>query len=323
MAPYHLRDTAGMLRALIAGASCERIAEDHGITKSAVSQRVRALANDLQQIVGVMDVDENESPTAALIRHHGDAYLEALEHFVPDAASTWRGQVIELATCRLAQHLTKIARHSRCVERDSALLLILFSTAAKPLEIAQLEVRDYLNEFGAVRQQSNMRADIAVNGKERPLLFCDPALIAAIDTYLVLRRSEGMAIHEESSYRGLRPQSRLFLTRTGEPMAMKRSGPGSKHLVCKEIHEIYRRIFALDGHSGINTGMARRLAAHRLHMDGANAEEIGAALGVKKLAVYKLLRSIDGEPRSSPYRPNGTIDLAASQKVGPAIWQTA
>lgn len=282
-----------MLRAMVAGASCEQIATDFGLTKSAVSQKTRMLAIDLQQIVGVVGVDEDESPTAALIRHHGDAYLEALEHFVPDAASAWRGEVIELATCRLAQHLIKIARHSRCAERDSALLLILFATAAKPLEIAQLEVRDYLDELGAVRQQSNMRADIAVNGKERPLLFCDPALVTAIDTYLELRRSQGMAIHEKSSYRSLQPHSRLFLSRTGNPMAVKQSGPWSKHLVCKEIHEIYRRIFTLVGHSGINTAMARRLAAHRLHIDGANAEEIGAALGVKKLAAYKLLHSIE------------------------------
>lgn len=285
-----------MLRSMVAGASCEHIAADFGLTKSAVSQKIRMLANDLQQIVGVVGVDEDESPTAALIRQHSDAYLEALEHFVPEAASVWRGQVIELANCRLDQHMAKIARHSRCVERDSALLLILFSTAAKPLEIAQLEVRDYLDETGEVRLRSYVRADIAVNGKERPLLFTDPELREAIDSYLLRRRTEGMAIHEKSSYRGLQPYGRLFLSRSGKSMAVKRAGPGSQHLVCKEIHEIYRRIFAHGGHSGINTAMARRLAAHRLHLNGANAEEIGVALGVKKLAAHKLLQSFEGEP---------------------------
>ena len=78
-------------------------------------------------------------------------------------------------------------------------------------------------------------------------------------------------------------------------MTVRRSGPGSQHLVCKEIHEIYRRIFAHGGHSGINTAMARRLAARRLHLGGASPEDIGAALGVKKLAVYKLLQSLECE----------------------------
>jgi hypothetical protein len=312
-----------MLRSMVAGASCEQIAGDFGVTKSAVSQKTRMLANDLQQIVGVVGVEEDESPTAALIRHHGDAYLEALEHFVPDAASAWRGQVVELASCRLDQHIAKIARHSRCVERDAALLLILFSTAAKPLEIAQLEVRDYLDELGEVRIHSSIRSEIAVNGKERPLLFCDPTLTAAIDAYLVLRRAEGMATHHKSAYRGLQPHSRLFLSRDGKPMAVKRSGSGSQHLVCKEIHEIYRRIFAHAGHSGINTAMARRLAARRLHLAGASTEEIGAALGVKKLAVHKLLQSIDGEAGQPRARATGNTQPGTRNEGSQQVWRTA
>lgn len=323
MARESLESASLMLRAMVAGASCEQIAADFGLTKSAVSQKTRRLANDLQQIVGVVGVDEDESPTAALIRQHGEAYLEALEHFAPDAASIWRGQVIELVTCRLDQHIAKIARHSRSVERDAALLLVLFSTAAKPLEIAQLEVRDYLGESGEVRQRSIMRAEIAVNGKERPLLFCDPKMTAAIDAYLVRRRTDGMAVHDKSSYRGLQPRSSLFLSRTGMPMTVKRCGPGSQHLVCKEIHEIYRRIFANGGHSGINTAMARRLAAHRLHLDGANAEEIGAALGVKKLAVYKLLQSFDCASSSSRAMVSGIAGLEAPCEDKHQLWKRA
>lgn len=322
MAKDRLEVASMMLRSMVAGASCEHIAADFGLTKSAVSQKIRMLANDLQQIVGVVGIEEDESPTAALIRHHGDAYLEALEHFVPDAASIWHGRVIELAHCRLDQHIAKIARHSRCVERDTALLRTLFSTAAKPLEIAQLEVQDYLDASGAVRHHSRLRADIAVNHKERTLLFCDPALTAAIDAYLARRRADGMAIHHLPSYRGLQPDSRLFLSRTGKSMAVKRSGPGSPHLVCKEIHEIYRRIFAHGGHSGINTAVARRLAAHRLHVDGANVEEIGAALGVKKLAVYKLLQSIDGDSNATRIS-TGITGRDTPHKKNPQLLKTA
>lgn len=293
MAKNSLGETSLMLRTLIAGASCDQIAAEFGVTKSAVSQKIRMLANDLQQVVGVVGVDEDESPTAAMIRHHGEAYLEALQHFVPGAARAWRGHMIELASCRLEQHIAKIARHSRCVERDTALLLILFSTAAKPLEIAQLEVRDYLDESGVVRLRSSIRADVAVNGVARPLHFSDPVLTTAIDAYLLCRRAEGIATHQSASYRGLQPDSRLFLSRAGTSMAIKRSGSGYQHLICKEIHEIYRRIFAYGGHSGINTALARRLAARRMHLHGANVDEIGAALGVKKLAVLKLLQSID------------------------------
>jgi len=134
-----------MLRALIAGASCEQIAHQHGVTKSFVSQRVRMLARELQQIVGVVGVEEEESPTAGLIRQNGDAYLEALLHFVPEAAPALRGRDRHLVSAHIDLYIAKITRHSRCARRDTALLLTLFSTAAKPLEIAQLEVRDYLD----------------------------------------------------------------------------------------------------------------------------------------------------------------------------------
>lgn len=323
MAKDSLGIASVMLRSMVAGASCEHIAADFGLTKSAVSQKIRMLANDLQQIVGVVGVEEDESPTAAMIRQHGNAYLEALEHFVPDAVSIWHGHVIELANCHLDHHIAKIAQHSRCVERDSALLRILFSTAAKPLEIARLEVQDYLDASGEVRHHSRLRADIAVNHKERPLLFCDPTLTTAIDAYLDRRRTDRMATHELTSYRGLQPDSRLFLSRTGKPMAVKRSGPGSPHLVCKEIHEIYRRIFAHGGHSGINTAMARRLAAHRLQVNGANVEEIGAALGVKKLAVYKLLQSIDGDPSVVRVRTSNIAGVDAHRKDYSQLLKTA
>lgn len=323
MAKDSLESASIMLRALVAGASCDKIAADFGMTKSAVSQKIRMLANDLQLIVGVVGVDEDESPTAAMIRYHGDAYLEALSHFVPGAASVWRSQVTELANCRLEQHIAKIARHSRCVERDTALLLTLFSTAAKPLEIAQLEVRDYLDEACGVRLHSSIRAEIAVNGKARPLHFCDPALTTAIDSYLMRRRAEGIATHFGESYRGLQPQSRLFLSRSGNAMAIRCSGSGARHLVCKEIHEIYRRIFAYGGHSGINTALARRLAARRLHLDGANTEEIGAALGVKKLAVHKLLRSIEEESSMPLTRVAGIPDRNGQPDASRQLRKTA
>lgn len=314
MTKDNLAVAASMLRAMVGGASCEQIATDFGLTKSAVSQKIRVLANDLQQIVGVVGVEEDESPTASLIREHGEAYLEALEHFVPAAASIWRNQVIALANCRLEQHLAKITRHSRCPERDTALLLVLFSTAAKPLEIAQLEVRDYLNASGDVRKSSTIRADIAVNGVSRPLHFSDPQLTAAIDAYLSKRRDDRMAIHDDATYRGLQPHSRLFLSRSGASMSIKRSGTGAQYLVCKEIHEIYRRIFTHGGHSGINTALARRLAAHRLQLSGANAEEIGAALGVKKLAVYKLLQSLDSAPSGTGATANGGAPIEAPRE---------
>lgn len=303
MSQFNLDVTSDMLRALIAGQSCETIGRQYGLSKSAVSQKIRLLAIDLQQIVGVLDVDEQDSPTAASIRQHGVAYQEALEHFVPDSAPALTLASLDQVSLHLGQHVAKIRRHSRCAERDTALLFTLFSTAAKPLEIAQLEVFDYIDIHGAVRASSFIRAEIAVNRAPRPLHFVDPATVAAIDAYLAHRVAAGLGIHASCTFRGLQPQSRLFLSRTGQPMRMQRAGPHRYHEVCKEIHEIYRRIFAHGGHNGINAALARRFAAHCLHMDGEKPEEIGRALGVKKLAVHKLLQPLELNARALADEP--------------------
>lgn len=312
-----------MLRALIAGASCDQIAADFGLTKSAVSQKTRMLAIDLQQIVGVLGVDEDASPTAALIRLNGDAYLEALEHFVPTASSMWHSVPANSAQWQLEQHLIKIARHSRCPQRDAALLLTLFCTAAKPLEIAQFEVRDYLDASGCVRMHSILRAVVAVNGRARTLRFSDHRLVTAIDAYLAQRCTAPQAIGTKQHFRGLPPASKLFLSRTGEPFALKRSGPDGQHLVCKEIHEIYRRIFAHGGHCGLNTAAARRIAALRLHGNGADPDEIAAALGVKKPAALKLLQA-SASPGSLPEPPQESSSLrTAPHRVEHKLSQAA
>lgn len=313
-----LRVASGMLRAIVAGASCDEVAKQYGVSKSAVSQRVRLLASTLQQIVGVVGVDEDASSTARLLREHGESYLEALDHFVPEAAVPPCEADHQAVTAHLQYLVQKIQRHSRCVQRDTALLLTLFSTAAKPLEIAQLEVRDYLDAAGTIRDRATIRAQIAINRCERILHFRSNATNAAIDAYLSERVAHGLGTHPALTYRGLDPHSRLFLTRSGDAFQVKQVGIHSHHTVCKEIHEIYRRIFALGGHSGINTAMARRLAAYRLHVDGANAEEIGAALGVKLLAVHKLLQPIDGRSRPSRLMAD-KLDVAYSLPGGSTV----
>lgn len=287
-----LQVASRMLRALIAGASCDDVANEYRVSKSAVSQRVRLLATELQQIVGVVGIDEDTSPTARMIREHGDSYLEALDHFVPEAALPLGETSHQEISTHLAYLAQKIALHSRCVRRDTALLLTLFATAAKPLEIAQLQIRDYIDADGTVRVSSTVRAEIAVNHCERILHFCNDDTNAAIDAYLAERRQSDQGRPISATFRGFHPHSRLFLARSGEAFQVKQAGIHSHHSVCKEIHEIYRRIFALGGNSGINTALARRLAAHRLRVDGANPEQIGEALGVKKLAVQKLLQPI-------------------------------
>src|SRR5437660_645872 len=232
-----------MLEGILDGKTYLAVAQESALSRSAVEQRVKALARDLQSVVGVECVDEDEVPTVKGMRARKDNYLEALEHYRPQRVVN-AGKMCRALTSQDIEHAIAVTRqHSNCRNRDMALLLVLFATAAKPLEIARFEVRDYLNEDGSVREESVMRAAVVINGKERPLFFASTKVVAAVDAYLDERVRRGQGATTETKYRRLDPCSRLFLTGDGHdmPIAVRAIGK-SRQYRCGVILDIYRRI---------------------------------------------------------------------------------
>jgi integrase len=172
--------------------------------------------------------------------------------------------------------------HSSCPHRDVALLYVLFATGAKPLEIARLEVRDYLDEDGTVRSESEVRSEVAINGKARPLYFASEKVVAAIDVYLKERVRRGLVLRDSKHFRGLDPLSRLFLTDDGHEMRIRVKEDGKhRHHVCHVILDVYRKIFNWAGLRGASTLSGRRTVAKKLHDRGCDLDSIGEVLGLK------------------------------------------
>jgi site-specific recombinase XerD len=282
-----------MLKGILDGKTCLAVARESGLSRSAVEQRVKALARDLQTVVGVECVDEDEVPTINGMRTRKDNYLEALEHYRPQRVVN-AGKRSRALTSQDIEHALAVTRqHSNCRNRDVALLLVLFATAAKPLEIARFEVRDYLNVDGSAREESVMRAAVAINGKERPLFFASTRVVAAVDAYLEerVRRMQGQT--KGVAYRGLDPNGRLFLTGDGNDMPITARAIGkSTQYRCGIILDIYRRIFARAGLKGVSALCARRTIAQRLTARGCDVDQIGAILGLtERNSVRNLIQS--------------------------------
>ena len=272
-----------MLKGILDGKTYVAVARESGLSRSAVEQRVKALARDLQTVVGVEWVDEDEVPTVKGMRWRKDNYLEALEHYRPQrVVNASKGS--RALTSEDIEHAVAMTRqHSNCRNRDVALLLVLFATAAKPLEIARLVVSDYLTDDGSVREESVMRADAAINGKERPLFFASTKVVAAVDAYLEERVRHGQGTRKATTYRGLDPDSGLFLTGDGRAMPVKVRAVGNrKHHLCDAIHDIYRKTFARAGLKGVSALCARRTIAKRLTERGCDVNQIGEVLGLKE-----------------------------------------
>ena len=82
-----------MLKGILDGKTYLAVAQESELSRSAVEQRVKSLARDLQTVVGVECVDEDEVPTVKGMRARKDNYLEALDHYRPTAAcgERWQG----------------------------------------------------------------------------------------------------------------------------------------------------------------------------------------------------------------------------------------
>jgi len=142
--------------------------------------------------------------------------------------------------------------------------------------------------------QSVIRADVAINQKARPLFFTSRKAKDAIDACLAERVRRGFGTSEHAEYRGLDPQSRLFLTEAGEPFAIvSYGGDGGMRFLCRGIHETYRKIFRRIGLAGVSALMIRRTVASRLSDRGAAHEQIGQVLGIgRKRGVRKLIPKV-------------------------------
>jgi site-specific recombinase XerD len=242
-------------------------------------------------------VGEDEVPTVKGMRARKDNYLEALEHYHPQRAVNASKGSRALTGEDIERALAMTRQSSNCRNRDVALLLVLFATAAKPLEIARLEVRDYLTEDGSVREASVMRADTAINGKERPLFFASTKVVAAVDAYLEERVRSGQNTKDGMNYRGLDPNSRLFLTGDGHEMPIRVRVIGNRRQCrCGVILDIYRRIFARAGLKGLSALCARRTVAEKLIERGCDIDQVGTMLGLIERSSVRNL--IHGEQES-------------------------
>jgi len=195
------------------------------------------------------------------------------------------------------EHLLKAtAAYSRVPLRDTALLLTLYGTALSVTELATLTVGDYLDAKGNVRVTSAVRVDVAHNGEERPLYWSNKRVVAALDAYLAWRveHKHGVTV-KKGAYRGLDPESALFLTEDGGAYALtKRILPsGVWSYSCNTLGAYISRLHANAGIEG-SASSARRTFAVKQHRQGRDLVHIAAILGHKSVSTTK--RLVEGDP---------------------------
>ena len=284
-----------MLKAVIEGRTYDAVAAEFGITRTAVERRVKGIATRLSAEVGVEGLNKGGAAFVRRLRHKRDAILMALERFeAQPSCTTRRARVVSSEEIDQAVH--RIRGRSAQPARDVALFYMLFATGARPLEIARMELRDYLNADSSVRRESELRAEAAITGRSRPLFFASSKLDDALSAYLHVRVESHHGIGHPSTFRGLDPDSRLFLTATGEGFQITPYGePGQHRFLCRPILETYRKLFRYADVAGATALSVRHTVVARLYDRGADEEQVGLVLGISDRSAVR-----DLFPRARP-----------------------
>ena len=284
-----------MLRAIVGGETYATVAAHFGVSRTAVERRIKSIAIQLIQVVGVNGLKEESATFVRRLRLHRDAILLALARFEPSPPISARPARV-LSLDEVNQGAVRIKGRSNWPWHDLALYYLLFVTGLRPLEIARLEVRDYLREDGSVCRESELRAEVAINGKRRPLFFSSNRLDDVLAAYFRERLEHGHGLGVPDLYRGLDPGSRLFLSPTGEEYKITPNGrPGQNRQVCRVLLEVYRKLFRYAGLRGLSAQSARLTVIARMYERGGDEDQVGVILGIgERSAVRELL------PRPKP-----------------------
>lgn len=264
-------EAIAMLKAVVDGQTYATVAAECGVTRTAVERRIKALAARLCRQVGIEGLNEDGTAIVSRLQKKRNEILIALDRFDPRSRE---GQPVPriLSNSEIAQAALRIRGRSNHSSRDAALFLMLFSTDACPLEIARLEVRDYLNADGSVKPQTELRAEAAITGKARRLHFASDRFDEPMAEYLRQRVGAMQGQGRQADYRGLDPSSRLFVASSGEGFKITPYGePGQRRFLCRPILELYRKLFRYAELPGLTPMSVRQAVVARLYERDADA----------------------------------------------------
>jgi integrase len=299
MRPETIAKAKSMLVSVLqGGATYGEAGAPFGVGRSTVERTIKALVLQVARERGIPELDEDALSCLPRLRQLREPVLRAVGDYTPGST---RPKRTTLGPEEIAAGASRVRQRSDNANRDVALIFVLFCTGAKPIEMARLEVRDYLNRDGSVRESSEMRPEAAVNGRSRPLFFTSTRACAAVDAYLLERARRklgvaGLGVARDAAYRGLDPRSALFLTETGKHFDITDRGPEDPRATCRLMIATLRSIFKRAGWTGVTAHSARRVVARRLADKGADGAQVGELLGLSSTRAVRHLLGNERRP---------------------------
>lgn len=213
-----------------------------------------------------------------------------------------RAAVLTPAKIRHLLNVTEAT--SRHKERDAAILLLGLCCGMRCTETAQITVADIMFPSGKLRREVSLRAVITKGCRQRCVYISSQKLIAALERYLEYRwanRIGTVTDTENATYRGLRPDLPLFITRRGSKFELniKRrvlgTGECREYLAADSLQSYITRRYAKAGIKGGSSHSGRRTFATRMYHKTFDMDLVQQLLGHDSCDVT--MRYIECDPR--------------------------
>lgn len=157
------------------------------------------------------------------------------------------------------------------------------------MEIALLEVRDYLKPDGGVRRESQVRAEVAprapvaIAGKVRPLHFASTKHDTLLGPYLQERAEQEFRRGRGRLIWGPEPEQPLIPVGRRHGLSYHAlCKAGQRRHLCRAILEAHCKLFRYSGLKDVTSLSVRHVVASRLHDRGANEDQVNLLLGEYK-----------------------------------------
>lgn len=153
----------------------------------------------------------------------------------------------------LKQAVMVASGSGRTPERDAALILCSATTGLRVTEIASLEIHHIMAEDGSYLLEGWIPGEFTKSGRPGAIFVTNPKFQNALDKYFDYRLSKNhLSTGDPKKYRGLKPDSKVFLTETGRKFAMsvkKRAKQEGKKIViveykaCDVLERAFKRFY--------------------------------------------------------------------------------
>ena len=148
-----------------------------------------------------------------------------------------------------------IARNSnKNGELNAALIVAASIWGVKAGELSLIEISDILTTRGHLKKKWLLRSEIAFNRHKRELYTEHESLVNYLNAYLLKRYDQNHGVTNSGEYRGLDPDSKLFLDQAGIAFKFSRREAGNKvNLQPTGINSYFKKLI---NNAGLEIGRA-------------------------------------------------------------------